>query len=119
MKPILVRGGTLVTMNAERKILTADLRLQNGKIVDIGTRLEPMPSEEVVEAEGCFVIPGLIQVHTHLVQCLFRGLADDLELLDWLKQKSGRWKALTIKTPFAPPRGSACSKCSSRAQPVF
>jgi 5-methylthioadenosine/S-adenosylhomocysteine deaminase len=41
----------------------------------------------VIDARDTFVIPGLIQAHTHLCQALFRGLADDLQLLDWLEQK--------------------------------
>ena len=39
----------------------------------------------MVDAAGCTVIPGFIQTHVHLCQTLFRGLADDLELLDWLR----------------------------------
>jgi 5-methylthioadenosine/S-adenosylhomocysteine deaminase len=83
----LIRNGTLVTMNRRREVLTADLRIENEKIVEIGRKLEPRGSEKIVDAQDCFVIPGLIQVHTHLCQVLFRGLADDLELLDWLQQK--------------------------------
>lgn len=83
----LIRGGHLVTMNPKREVLLADLRVVNGAISEIGHNLKPLPQESLVDAKGCLVIPGLIQVHTHLVQTLFRGMADDLELLDWLKQK--------------------------------
>jgi 5-methylthioadenosine/S-adenosylhomocysteine deaminase len=86
MNSTLIRGGTLVTMNSAREVLRADLRFENGAIVEIGEDLDTAGSD-LVDATDCFVIPGLVQVHTHLVQTLFRGFADDLELLDWLKEK--------------------------------
>ena len=51
---------------------------------------EPPPSrvrqaDEVIEAGGCAVMPGMTNAHTHLFQTLFRGLADDKTLLDWLR----------------------------------
>ncbi len=87
MNSTLIRGGRLVTMNAKRDVLSADLRFQNGVITEIGRDLRINDGDDLIDATECFVIPGLIQVHTHLVQTLFRGLADDLELLDWLKLK--------------------------------
>lgn len=87
MSSTLIKGGTLVTMNKKREVLAADLRFENGEIVEIGKNLSSVNTDELIDATECFVIPGLIQVHTHLVQTLFRGLADDLELLDWLKEK--------------------------------
>ena len=87
MKPVLLRGGCLVTMNAKREVRVGDLRIVNGAIDAIGEHLKAMPGDEIFDAQDCFVIPGLVQVHTHLVQTLFRGMADDLELLDWLEQK--------------------------------
>lgn len=83
----LIRGGTLVTMNANREVFTGDLRIEDERIVEIGRNLKASENENILDANGCFVIPGLIQTHTHLCQVLFRGLADDLELLDWLQQK--------------------------------
>lgn len=87
MNSTLIRGGQIVTMNGKREVLTADLRFRAGFIVEIGRDLKSDANELLVDATECFVIPGLIQAHTHLVQTLFRGMADDLELLDWLKLK--------------------------------
>ncbi len=84
---IIIRNGLIVTMDKSRTLLRGDLRIRDGKIVDVSPKLKAIPQEEVVDAAGCFVIPGLIQAHTHLCQTLFRGQADDLELLDWLKKK--------------------------------
>jgi 5-methylthioadenosine/S-adenosylhomocysteine deaminase len=83
----LICDGLLVTMNDRREVFRGDLRIVGSRITEIGPKLALKPGEEMVSAEGCFVIPGLIQAHTHLCQALFRGLADDLELLDWLKKK--------------------------------
>ncbi|MEK7863755.1 MAG: amidohydrolase family protein, partial [Chloroflexota bacterium] len=41
----------------------------------------------VLDRRGCYVMPGLVQTHVHLVQTLFRGLAEDLTLLDWLRRR--------------------------------
>ena len=87
MSSFLIQGGTLVTMNRSRDVVKADLRIRNGRIVEIGAGLRGSPNETVVKAEDTWVIPGLVQAHTHLCQTLFRGMADDLELLDWLHEK--------------------------------
>lgn len=87
MSTVRITGGTVVTMNANREVVRGDLRFRNGEIVEIGSSLSAEPGETLVNAQGAFVIPGLIQAHTHLCQTLFRGLADDLELLDWLQEK--------------------------------
>ncbi len=87
MKPTLVRNGVIVTMNRKREILRGDLRLRDGKIEALAPRLEPQKDESVVDAREGFIIPGLIQAHTHLCQTLFRGWADDLELMDWLEKR--------------------------------
>jgi cytosine/adenosine deaminase-related metal-dependent hydrolase len=83
----VIKNVTCVTMNAQREVVAQDLRIENERIVEIGKNLKSRPGETTIDASHCWVIPGLIQVHTHLVQALFRGLADDLELLDWLQRK--------------------------------
>ena len=87
MNSTLIRDGEIVTMNDRREVFRGDLRMSGNRITEIGKKLTAQPDEEIISAEGCFVIPGLIQAHTHLCQSLFRGLADDLELLDWLQKK--------------------------------
>ncbi|HEX8355121.1 MAG TPA: 5'-deoxyadenosine deaminase, partial [Pyrinomonadaceae bacterium] len=44
-------------------------------------------ADVTVDARGCAVLPGFVQTHVHLCQTLFRGAADDLSLLDWLKRR--------------------------------
>src|SRR6185503_4212903 len=44
-------------------------------------------ADETIDATGCAVLPGFVQTHIHLCQTLFRGAADDLSLIDWLKKR--------------------------------
>ncbi|GAV26499.1 ethylammeline chlorohydrolase [Carboxydothermus islandicus] len=81
---ILIKNGTIVTMNAKREILKGDIYIEGNLIKEIGPNLQ-VKADKVIDATGKVVIPGLIQTHIHLCQTLFRGQADDLELLDWLK----------------------------------
>lgn len=87
MSHTLIRNGVIVTMNKKREVLNGDLRIEGSEITEIGPNLPVANGESVVEANEAFVIPGLIQAHTHLTQTLFRGWADDLELLDWLQKR--------------------------------
>lgn len=81
---ILIKNGTIVTMNARREIVRGDLLIEEDRISQIG-EISGAQASELIDARNKLVIPGLIQSHIHLCQVLFRGMADDLELLDWLK----------------------------------
>src|SRR2546426_907268 len=82
---ILIKGGTLVTMDAQNSIEHGDLFIKEGRIVSIaGVEANP---DVVIDANECAVLPGFVQTHIHLCQTLFRGAADDLPLLDWLKKR--------------------------------
>ncbi|MGI8836557.1 MAG: 5'-deoxyadenosine deaminase [Pyrinomonadaceae bacterium] len=85
MESILIKGGILLTMNAQDAIHEGDLLIENGCI----TRLAEsgMTADVVIDATNCAVLPGFVQTHIHLCQTLFRGSADDLSLLDWLKKR--------------------------------
>ncbi|MBC2721546.1 5'-deoxyadenosine deaminase [Desulfosporosinus sp.] len=81
---ILFKNATIVSMNAAREIIMGDLLVDGSQIVAVGGVIE-QPADQVIELNGDLIIPGLIQTHIHLCQTLFRGQADDLELLDWLR----------------------------------
>ncbi len=86
---ILIRNAQIITQNARREILTGDVLLEDSRIAAVG-QLDPGLSgsvDQVIEATGKTLMPGLIQTHLHLCQTLFRGQADDLELMDWLRQR--------------------------------
>lgn len=86
MSSILIKNAEIITMNAKEEILFGDLYIVDDRIAEIGPNLS-VSADKVIDASGKTVIPGFIQTHIHLCQTLFRGQADDLELLDWLKQK--------------------------------
>jgi 5-methylthioadenosine/S-adenosylhomocysteine deaminase len=82
---ILIKGGTLLTMDAQDAIVSGDLLIREGRIESVGG--SGAKADIVIEAQGCAVLPGFVQTHVHLCQTLFRGAADDLSLLDWLKKR--------------------------------
>jgi len=75
----------LVTMDRSNTIVRADLLVRDERIAEIGSNGQA--ADVVIDASGCAVIPGFVQTHIHLCQTLFRGAADDLALIDWLKQR--------------------------------
>src|SRR5688572_491231 len=95
MKSILIKGGTVITVDARDSILRGDVLIRDGRIVAIGDVNESV--DEIIDADGCAVLPGFVQTHIHLCQTLFRGAADDLSLLDWLKKRV--WPMEAAHTP--------------------
>jgi len=82
---LLLRGGTVVTMNAKRDVLRADVLVRGGGVAYVGRRPPTDGPTRILDATGCAIMPGIVQAHVHLVQALFRGMADDLPLLAWLR----------------------------------
>lgn len=84
----LILGGTIVTMDDARTIIRdGGIAVKDGKIVSVGTRTEVSRNfrpRVTVNAVGKVVIPGLINTHTHIPMTLFRGIADDMDLQEWL-----------------------------------
>lgn len=89
MSHILIIPKRIVTVDQQRRILrNYCIEVSNDKISSIekvsAKRLKLFKGE-IVHAEDLTLIPGFVQTHVHLCQTLFRGMADDLELLDWLQ----------------------------------
>jgi len=87
---LLVTGGTVVTMNARFRVIEdgaiairGDKILAIGPSVEIATRYTPARR---ILARGKLVLPGLINTHGHAPMVLFRGIANDLTLQDWLEK---------------------------------
>jgi 5-methylthioadenosine/S-adenosylhomocysteine deaminase len=85
---LLVLNGTLVTMDKERHVIQdAGVAVEHGRIVAVGSSADIIrmySAPERIDASGKLIIPGLINGHTHVPMTLFRGLADDLDLQEWL-----------------------------------
>ncbi|MDW7774199.1 MAG: amidohydrolase [Desulfobulbaceae bacterium] len=62
--------------------------VRNGRIENIGAMgdLADANANEIIDAGGCLVMPGLVNTHCHAAMTLFRGLADDLQLAQWLNE---------------------------------
>jgi 5-methylthioadenosine/S-adenosylhomocysteine deaminase len=60
--------------------------IRDGRIAAVGTDADG-PHDRVIDAAGDYLLPGLIQTHIHLCQTLFRGYADDMPLMQWLRTR--------------------------------
>lgn len=85
---LLIRGGTLVRCDGAGTVGEGDLLIEGSRITAVG-KVAPTAKApiRVIDARGCAVIPGFVQAHVHLCQVLFRGMADDLPLLEWLERR--------------------------------
>jgi 5-methylthioadenosine/S-adenosylhomocysteine deaminase len=93
---LLIRGGTVLTLNDAWDVIEGDVSIRDGRIAAIGPNIAGA-HHRVVEARGGYILPGLIQTHVHLCQTLFRGYADDLALMDWLRTRV--WPMEAAHTP--------------------
>lgn len=87
---LLISGGTIVTMDAERQVIeNGALAIQGNQISGIfqaDALPENLVAKETIWANGKVVIPGLINAHSHVPMTLFRGLVEDLVLQKWLER---------------------------------
>jgi 5-methylthioadenosine/S-adenosylhomocysteine deaminase len=86
---ILITGGTLMTMSAGMEIIEDSIvGIKDGLIVAVGRNSDQeyaaLKTKDTIDASGCIVMPGLVNTHTHLPMVCFRGMADDLPLMEWL-----------------------------------
>jgi len=97
---LLVRNATILTMNAALDVIEGDVLVRNGRIEAVGNAADTR-ADRVINAAGSYLLPGFIQTHVHLCQTLFRGYADDLALLDWLKRRIWPMEAAHTPTSLA------------------
>jgi len=84
---VLLKNGFFLLNDGSGQLLKGSLRVEEGKISRLSKSISSQKKEKVIDLKGKLVIPGFVQTHLHLCQTLFRNLADDLELLDWLRLK--------------------------------
>lgn len=87
---LLVTGGTIVTMDADRKIIQdGAIAVKSDTILAIGPRgtlVARYSASKTIDARGKLILPGLINGHTHAPMTLLRGLKDDVTLEEWLNK---------------------------------
>lgn len=87
---LIIRGGTVVTMDgSSRTIESGAVAIKGERIAAVGSDSEiagRFIGRRIIRARGKVVMPGLINTHTHVPMVLFRGIADDLMLMEWLQK---------------------------------
>jgi 5-methylthioadenosine/S-adenosylhomocysteine deaminase len=101
---LVITGGTVVTMDGSRRIVA------NGAVAVDGTDIVAVDSADAIarqfrggqtiDAAGQVVLPGLVNTHTHAPMVLYRGLADDLALMEWLTKYMFPAEARTVSPAF-------------------
>jgi cytosine/adenosine deaminase-related metal-dependent hydrolase len=88
-KKTLIQNPIIVTMNPQMEVFRGDILIADDRIREIGQSIsvDPAAIDQRIDASGFIVTPGFIHSHIHLCQALFRNLADDLSLLDWLSRR--------------------------------
>ena len=84
-------------MNDAFDVIEGDVLVRDGRIARIAPTLAGERVDRTIDGRGAYLLPGFIQTHIHLCQTLFRGYADDLALLDWLKTRV--WPMEAAHTP--------------------
>jgi cytosine/adenosine deaminase-related metal-dependent hydrolase len=75
-------------MNDAWDVVRGDIHVRDGRIAALGAVSPGMqPPDLTYDAQGAILLPGFVQTHVHLCQTLFRGLAEDLPLLEWLRRR--------------------------------
>ena len=83
---LLIKGATVITLDPRNSIFEGDVLIERRRIAQIASSI-PKSGAETIDGRGRFLLPGFVQTHVHLCQTLFRGAADDLALIDWLKKR--------------------------------
>jgi 5-methylthioadenosine/S-adenosylhomocysteine deaminase len=90
---LLITGGTVITQNQQREIITTGaIAIRGDSILDVGQATESSArytAHRTLDAAGQFVFPGLINTHTHLFQTFQKGLGEGLTLYEWVRAVTG------------------------------
>ncbi len=101
---LIVANGTIVTVDGGRRVIPrGSVAIDGRDIVAVDTAetiAAGFRGRDTIDAAGSVVMPGLINTHTHAPMVLFRGLADDLALMDWLQKYIFPAEAKTVSPEF-------------------
>lgn len=88
MKKTLIKGGYVATVDNDRRVLDGGaVTIAGNQITGVYAFKDTPPEagfDEVIDASGCLVIPGLINLHQHHWYAMFKGIADGMLLEDWI-----------------------------------
>ncbi len=101
---LIVTNGTVVTMDGGGRVLAPGAVAVDGRDIMAIDRPQAIAgayrASDTIDASGGVVMPGLVNTHTHAPMVLYRGLADDLALMDWLQQYIFPAEARTVTPAF-------------------
>jgi len=85
---LMISGGKALLLDINNtSIENAGIAIHNSSIIDIGGKeeiLQKYTAKKTISGENSLIMPGFVNTHTHAAMTCFRGIADDLELMDWL-----------------------------------
>ena len=92
---LLIRNGLVIPMVRDREWFRGDIVIRNGRIEEVlqNPDNQGVDAQRILDARGAAVLPGFIQGHVHVVQSLLRHQADELELLEWLRERTWPFEA--------------------------
>src|SRR3954454_16089637 len=101
---LIVANGTVVTVDGARHVLSrGSVAIEGRDIVAVDTAdaiAARYRGRDTIDAAGAVEMPGLVNTHTHAPMVLFRGLAADLALMDWLQKYIFPAEAKTVSPEF-------------------
>jgi 5-methylthioadenosine/S-adenosylhomocysteine deaminase len=101
---LVVTGGTVITMDAQRRVLSPGAVAIDGTTIVAVDAPQAIAARfaaaDVIQAGGAVVLPGLVNTHGHAAMVMYRGLADDLALMDWLQKYIFPAEAKTVSPEF-------------------
>jgi 5-methylthioadenosine/S-adenosylhomocysteine deaminase len=101
---LIVTNGIVITADAERRVLNPGaVAIDNDSIVGVGTPQAiagRFKAATTIDATGKVVMPGLVNTHTHAAMVMYRGLGNDLALMDWLQKYIFPAEAKTVSPDF-------------------
>lgn len=85
---LIITGGKILLMDPQNTHLeNSAIAIYKSEIIDISSQIDitkKYSAKKTINAQNSLIMPGFINCHTHAAMTCFRGIADDLELMDWL-----------------------------------
>lgn len=94
----ILKGLTIVTVDGTNQVLSGDIAILDGHIQAVAPWLPAGPRDTIYDMKGMIAMPAFIQTHVHLCQTLWRNMADDMSLMQWLQERT-----LPLEAIMTPP----------------
>ncbi|MEA3191524.1 MAG: 5-methylthioadenosine/S-adenosylhomocysteine deaminase [Thermoplasmata archaeon] len=87
MASLRIRDATILTQDDHRRVVQGDVLVEDGRVTHVGAIPGSREADRTIDGRGQVLLPGLINLHTHLAMTLLRGYADDMHLEAWLRDR--------------------------------